>query len=105
MRRLLCAEAHRFPDLLETTGTGRITEALADRFARLTLSGHLRTPDPAEAAEQFLALLTGPAEARSRFGTRELPDEALRSLARAAAGTFCSAFGPRPAAPPAGRSG
>ncbi|GAA2431729.1 TetR/AcrR family transcriptional regulator [Streptomyces glaucus] len=95
LRRLLCAEAHRFPDLLETTGTGRLTEALADRFARLTLSGHLRTPDPAEAAEQFLALLTGPAEARSRFGTRELPDEVLRALARAAAGTFCSAFGPR----------
>ncbi|MCE7081226.1 TetR/AcrR family transcriptional regulator [Streptomyces sp. ST2-7A] len=108
LRRLLCAEAHRFPELLETlqaTGTSRVTEALADRFARLTLGGHLRTPDPVEAAEQFVALLTGPAEARSRFGTRRLPDEELGSLVRSAAGTFYSAFGMPSTVTPAGHPG
>lgn len=108
LRRLLLAEAHRFPDLLETlqtAGTSRVTEALADRFARLTLSGSLHTPDPGGAAEQYVALLTGPAEARSRFGTRQVPDEDLQALARAAADTFYSAFGPPAAALQADRSG
>lgn len=97
LRRLVYAEACRFPDLLDVmrvSGTSRVTEALADRFARLTLGGRLRTPDPVEAAEQFLALLTGPVETRSRFGTRGLPDQELQALAQAASGTFLSAFGP-----------
>ncbi|CAL9625363.1 hypothetical protein SUDANB58_05931 (plasmid) [Streptomyces sp. enrichment culture] len=45
------------------------------------------------------------AEARSRFGTRQVPDEDLQALARAAAGTFYSAFGPPAAAPQADRAG
>jgi len=101
LRRLVYAEASRFPDLLDVmqvSGTSRVTEALADRFARLTLGGRLRTPDPVEAAEQFLALLTGPVEARSRFGTRSLLDQDLQALAGAAVGTFLSAFGSSAAA-------
>ncbi|MFD0663759.1 TetR/AcrR family transcriptional regulator [Thermocatellispora tengchongensis] len=76
LRRLTYAQLVRFPDLIEVvhrrTST-RVAEALADRLARLCLSGHLRPCDPAQAAEQFLALLTAPVEARSRLGGREVP--------------------------------
>ncbi|MFB4318995.1 TetR/AcrR family transcriptional regulator C-terminal domain-containing protein [Actinomadura sp. 21ATH] len=95
MRRLLAAEAGRFPDLLDIVQgqvADRVAQALADRLARLSLAGRLRTPDPLLAAEQFLALLTGPAETRSRLGTRDVPDEELRDVAKAAARTFLAAF-------------
>ncbi|MFC7883482.1 TetR/AcrR family transcriptional regulator [Streptomyces sp. NPDC057376] len=100
LRRLLYAEVARFPDLLETVrggGTNRVTGALADRLARLTLDGRLRTTDPTQAAEQFIALLTGPVEARSKFGTEQLPEEDLRELAEGAVRTFLKAFGAEPA--------
>lgn len=96
LRRLVYAEVSRFPELLGTvrgSGTNRVTEALADRLARLTLAGRLRANDPALAAEQFIALLTGPMEARSSFGTEKVPDDELWSLARAAVHTFLQAFG------------
>ncbi|MEU4546992.1 TetR/AcrR family transcriptional regulator C-terminal domain-containing protein [Nonomuraea dietziae] len=67
------------------------------RRARLTLAGRLRATDPAEAAEQFTALLIGPMEARSRMGTREFGDAELRQVTRAAVRTFLQAFGPAPA--------
>jgi AcrR family transcriptional regulator len=91
LRRLFYAEGAKFPDL--DCGVGRLNEALADRLARLSLDGRLRVCDPAVVAEQFFALLTGPAEARSRFGTRKLPDPELHTLADAAVLTFLHAFG------------
>jgi TetR/AcrR family transcriptional regulator, mexJK operon transcriptional repressor len=51
-------------------------------------------PDPAGAAEQFKALLTGPMETRSRLGTRPVPDAEPRRVARGAVATFPRAFGP-----------
>ena len=102
LRRLLYAEVARFPDLLDTVqgqGADRITEAMADRLARLTLSGRLNATDPVQAAEQFLALLTGPMETRSRYGTQQIPTAELNSMAEAAVATFLKAFGPEPDAP------
>ncbi|HEX2314666.1 MAG TPA: TetR/AcrR family transcriptional regulator C-terminal domain-containing protein, partial [Thermomonospora sp.] len=63
-------------------------------LARLSLAGRLRRCDPSTAAEQFLALLTGPAEARSRYGTRTVGEEELRAVARAAVDTFLAAYAP-----------
>lgn len=100
LRRLLNAEVNRFPDMIEVvhgSGTNRITEALADRLARLTLAGRLAAHDPVEAAEQFLALLTGPMENRARLGTRSVPDRELRTVAEAGVRTFLRAFGAVPA--------
>ncbi|MER7015074.1 TetR/AcrR family transcriptional regulator [Saccharopolyspora sp. NPDC000359] len=97
LRRLLHAELGRFPDLVDIVrgrAADRVTEALADRLARLMLAGHLRSCDPGVAAEQFTALLTGPVEARARFGTRKVPGTELRELAAAAADTFLRAFAP-----------
>ena len=96
LRRLLAAELTRFPDLIDIVrgrAADRDTEALGDRLARLALAGRLRTLDPAQAAEQFIALLTGPVEARSRLGTRTVPDDELWAVTRAAVETFLRAFG------------
>jgi TetR/AcrR family transcriptional regulator, mexJK operon transcriptional repressor len=97
LRRLLYSEVTRFPDLLEIaveSGPDRLNRALADRLARLTLAGRLRAADPDLAAEQLMALLLGPMEARSQLGTRTVADPELRELARTAVGTFLRAWGP-----------
>ncbi|MGP4016458.1 TetR/AcrR family transcriptional regulator [Saccharopolyspora sp. 5N708] len=95
LRWLTYAQVARFPDLIEIvqerTST-RVGEALADRLARLSLAGHLRPCDPVPAAEQFLALLTGPMEGRSRLGTRKVSAAEIRSLARTAVDTFLRAY-------------
>ncbi|MFG1840305.1 TetR/AcrR family transcriptional regulator [Micromonospora sp. NPDC049175] len=98
LRRLLYAEINQFPDLLDVVwghGASRLREALADRLARLSLAGHLDTPDPSEAAEQFLALLTGPMEARSHLGTKAVDEQELERVARSAVRTFLMAYGGR----------
>ncbi|MFJ2773803.1 TetR/AcrR family transcriptional regulator [Streptomyces sp. NPDC087300] len=95
LRRLLYAEISRFPDLFEKVwgnGPSQLSEALADRFARLALGGRLRLDDPVRAAEQFVALLTGPMEGRSVLGTRAVPDEEVRATVAAAVETFTRAF-------------
>ncbi|EIV92615.1 TetR/AcrR family transcriptional regulator [Frankia sp. QA3] len=97
LRRILVAEVGRLPDLLDIAdqrAMSRIVGVLADRFARLTIAGLLTTGDPLLAAEQFSALLNGPADARSRLGTRRISDRELHALARDAVSTFLQAFGP-----------
>ncbi|MEE1797444.1 TetR/AcrR family transcriptional regulator [Streptomyces sp. JV176] len=100
LRWLTYAQVAGFPDLIEMvqdrTAT-RLTEALADRLARLSLAGRLRPCDPAVAAEQLLALLTAPMEARTRLGTRKVPAAETRTVARSAVDTFLRAYGPEPA--------
>jgi TetR/AcrR family transcriptional regulator, mexJK operon transcriptional repressor len=96
VRRLLSAEINQFPDLLDIVqgrAADRVHDALANRMARLTVAGRLRTTDPLLAAEQFSALLLGPMDKRSRLGTRHVPDGELRTVSRAAVHTFLLAFG------------
>ncbi|MCP2261323.1 transcriptional regulator, TetR family [Streptoalloteichus tenebrarius] len=103
LRRLLHAEISRFPDVFDTvrgSGPDQFSEALADRLARLALAGRLRLEDPVRAAEQFVALLTGPVEGRSALGTRPVSDQELRDTVAAAVETFTRAF-----AVPRGRLG
>ncbi|RSM79938.1 TetR family transcriptional regulator [Amycolatopsis sp. WAC 01375] len=96
LRSLAYAELATFPELVvamqERTSVD-LTEALADRFARLALSGALRSCDPARAAEHFLALLIGPLESRSRLGARVLPESELEGIAESAVDTFVRAYG------------
>ncbi|MFE7795991.1 TetR/AcrR family transcriptional regulator [Nocardia sp. NPDC057440] len=96
LRRLTYAQHANLPDLtatvLERTAQG-VAEALADRLARLALAGRLRPCDPTVAAEQLLALLTGPLERRSQLGARDVPDTELRAVAEAAVRTFIAAYG------------
>ncbi|MEW2162136.1 TetR/AcrR family transcriptional regulator [Streptomyces sp. NPDC007084] len=95
LRWLTYAQVARFPDLIEAVQgctSVRVAEAMADRLARLTVSGHLRPCDPAVAAEQLLALVTGPLETRSRLGTRKVTTAEMRALARSAVDTFLRAY-------------
>lgn len=97
MKWLTYSQVGEFPDLidavLERTGR-RVAAALADRLARLSLAGRLRSCDPEQAAAHFLALLTAPYEARSALGTRPVPATDLHALAETAVDTFLRAYTP-----------
>ncbi|VVJ18379.1 Transcriptional regulator [Amycolatopsis camponoti] len=96
LRALTYAQLGRFPELLTevyAVTAGRLAGTLADRLARLIVAGRLRHDDPALIAEQFLALLTGPLEARSRLGTRHLTAAEVDAVADHAAATVLWAFG------------
>ncbi|SEG98872.1 DNA-binding transcriptional regulator, AcrR family [Nonomuraea solani] len=96
LRRLLYSEITHFPDILDIvveSGPDRLNQAVADRMARLALAGRLRTTDPDLTAEQFMALLLGPLEARSQMGTRVLEEAELQVMARTAVDTFVRAWG------------
>jgi AcrR family transcriptional regulator len=61
LRRLVIAEADRFPQLGRAyyeRGPGRTAEALAVHFRRLAERGTLRLDDPLTAAHQFTCLIT-----------------------------------------------
>jgi AcrR family transcriptional regulator len=99
LRRLLYAELGNMPelqDIVRARATDKVNEALADRLARLALAGRLRIKDPAVAAEQFGALLTGPLETRSRLGTQKLSTAEIEEVARNAVQLFLRAFGVQP---------
>ena len=100
LRRLLHAEITTMPDLVgivRDRAADRVNDALASRLARLALAGRLKLGvDPAVAAEQFGALLTGPLETRSRLGTRKIPQSELREVTENATQTFLRAFGNEP---------
>ncbi|MFB8006505.1 TetR/AcrR family transcriptional regulator [Nocardia sp. NPDC056000] len=102
LRSLTFAQLASFPDLanlVQDRTSGQLAETLADRLARLSLAGRLRPCDPVVAAEQLLALLTGPLEVRSRLGTRKVSAAELKSIANAAVDTFLSAYGGGTSAP------
>ncbi|MEU5881302.1 TetR/AcrR family transcriptional regulator [Spirillospora sp. NPDC047279] len=96
LRRMLAAEVGQFPDLLDIVQgrvADRVMESLADRLARLALAGRLRATDPLLAAEHLSGLLTGSLDRRGRYGTRDIPEDELYDVARAAVDTFLQAFG------------
>ncbi len=102
LRSLAFAELATFPELavaMQERTSVHLTEALADRFARLALSGALRPCDPDTAAEHFLALLIGPLESRSRLGARTLPEKELEGIAESAVDTFVRAYGSQAGTP------
>ncbi|MFD5322365.1 TetR/AcrR family transcriptional regulator [Streptomyces sp. NPDC127092] len=96
VRRLLYAEAVRFPDLFDevrASGPNQFTDALAGRLARLANAGHLRIEDPERAANQFIALVYEELPGLSALGTRPLDPEQVRQVVTAGVDTFLRAFG------------
>jgi AcrR family transcriptional regulator len=96
LRWLTYSQVGGFPDLVEDVQSrtaDKLAEALADRLARLALAGRLRPCDPVLAAQQFLALLTGPLETRTRLGTRKASTAEVRAVTAAAVDTFLRAYG------------
>ncbi|MFI9503278.1 TetR/AcrR family transcriptional regulator [Nocardia sp. NPDC052566] len=97
LHRLAHSATKDFPELAESVHrrtAARLTDALADRLAQLMLSQRLRSCPPDLAAEQFLSLLTGPMEHRSRLSTYEVPAADITSIAHAGVDTFLRAYAP-----------
>lgn len=96
LRWLTYGQVAQFPDLIDivvSRTSDQLADALADRMARLSLAGLLRTSDPTIAAEQFLVLITGPMEGRTRLGTRKVATAEMHAVATAAVDTFLRAYG------------
>lgn len=96
VRRLLYAEAVRFPDLYDAvraSGPNQFTDALAGRLAVLANAGHLRIDNPERAAHQFIALVYQDLPGLGGLGARPPAPEQLREIVTAGVDTFLRAFG------------
>ncbi|GAA2841841.1 TetR/AcrR family transcriptional regulator C-terminal domain-containing protein [Kribbella solani] len=99
LRRLVIAEADRFPEVCGawfTNGFEQSLDALGAALTRLTARGLLRElDDPTLAAYQFAGLVMYKPMNRAMFaGTRQRPDAGeLEKLADQAANVFLAAYG------------
>ncbi|HTV67448.1 MAG TPA: TetR/AcrR family transcriptional regulator [Rhizobiaceae bacterium] len=95
LRKLIQSEGERYPGLFETwreQGPGKTWAALAARFARLALAGHLDLDDPDLAARQFLALVNADLQMSMMLGVT-LTEAELEASAAQAVKTFLRAYG------------
>ena len=98
LRRLVIAEAGRFPELGKTfheRGPGRTIEALASAFERLAARGALQLDDPALAAAHFNWLVMSiPLNQAMFFGDTSAPStRELNRYADAGVRVFLAAYG------------
>ena len=98
LRRLVIAEADRFPELgrvFYERGAGRTVAALAATFERLAERGLLRVADPVLAANQFNWLfMAAPMNRAMLLGTDSVPGpEEIQRLADDAVRMFLAAYG------------
>src|ERR1700680_1597806 len=103
IRRLVIAEAPRFPDLATAyweRGFHRVIATVAEHFRGLTEAGKLQATDPLTAAQHFAGLLLWIPSNRTMFSGR--PDvvtgDELEGYARAGAVAFLRAYHARDAA-------
>lgn len=97
LRKLLQSEGERYPELFATwreDGPDRTNAALAARFARLALAGHLDLPDPDVAARHFMALVMSELHVTLLLGGTPT-EEQLHHAADGAVETFLRAYGKR----------
>jgi TetR/AcrR family transcriptional repressor of mexJK operon len=96
LRRLLVAEAARFPDLVATyrrRAPEMVLRALSAAFARLTDRGLLAVGSPMLAAEHFAFLALGAEMDRGMLGGQIGQPTTVRSRAREGARVFLAAYG------------
>lgn len=102
LRRLVIAEADRFPEVARAwydRGFGPAVSSLGQALRRLADRGHLREfDDPALAAYQFAGLVMYQPMNQAMFaGTTEIPAEGeLSRIACAAVAVFLAAYGAQP---------
>jgi TetR/AcrR family transcriptional regulator, mexJK operon transcriptional repressor len=98
LRRLVIAEAFRFPELGQAffdQGPGRTMTGLAARFAELAREGRLRVADPSTAASEFnWLLMAAPINEAMLLGRTTFPPADLALIADRAVATFMRAYGP-----------
>lgn len=95
-RRVVIAEADRFPELARTwyeTGPAKAHATLADQFSLLADRGLLRVPDPQLAAAQFNWLVLSIPLNEAMFGLALPSRSRLRRYADEAVGVFLAAYG------------
>jgi TetR/AcrR family transcriptional repressor of mexJK operon len=97
IRRLVIAEAPRFPDVATTyweLGFARAIDTLAAHFRALAAAGLLTAPDPLTAAQHFAGLLLWIPSNRTMFSARPdvVSDRQLRAYARAGSAAFLRAY-------------
>ena len=100
LRRLVIAEAERFPELGKSVyenGPGRAIAGLAAAFADWAERGLLRVPDAQMAASNFNWLIMGePVNRAMLLGDAGVPSApALRRHAQEAVRVFMAAYGPK----------
>jgi TetR/AcrR family transcriptional regulator, mexJK operon transcriptional repressor len=98
LRRLVIAEASRFPELgrlFYERGPGRTIAALADTFERLGVRGVLEVEDPEVAAAHFnWLIMSGPLNEAMLLGREEPPPAAeLDRHIRTGVRVFLAAYG------------
>jgi TetR/AcrR family transcriptional repressor of mexJK operon len=103
IRRLVIAEAPRFPDIAASywdNGFARALANLTEHFCGLTAEGLLTAPDPAVAAEHFVALTLWIPSNRTMFTSKAdvVTSNELQTYARNGAATFLRAFARRESA-------
>ncbi|PPK62744.1 TetR/AcrR family transcriptional regulator [Actinokineospora auranticolor] len=100
LRRLVTAEACRFPELGQAffdQGPGRTMTGLTARFAELAHDGRLDLDDPSTAASDFNWLvMAAPVNEAMLLGRTAFPAEDIALVANRAVATFMRAYGPRP---------
>lgn len=90
--RLQIAEQTHFPEVEDMNLRERHLDALAGKLAQLMALGYLRASDPQVAAQQFFALVTSEALARSGYGTRQLSSADVEGFVTPGVDTFLAAF-------------
>jgi TetR/AcrR family transcriptional regulator, mexJK operon transcriptional repressor len=105
LRRLIVAEAERFPDLARTYfehGQSRAIALIADALGGYQERGLLAVPDPGLAAAHFAYLTLAIPLDRAQFFPGQRPEPAERDrLVAEAVRVFLSAYAPGRAGPPA----
>lgn len=99
LRRLVIAEASRFPDLAQAfwvSGPSLSMRAMSERFAQLNQRGVLDAPDPDVAAQSFNWLVMAmPMNAAMMLGDAAIPEQGERTrIAAEATRVFLAAYGP-----------
>ena len=97
VRRLVIAEAPRFPDVANAYWEGgfhRLIGKVAEHLRRLTDAGMLQVSDPLTAAQHFAGLLLWIPSNRTMFSGRPdvVTDDELEGYARAGATAFLRAY-------------
>jgi AcrR family transcriptional regulator len=95
--RLMIAEATHFPDAVETwyrNGAAQSRSMLTEHLSRLTDEGLLDVPDADEAARHLTALICGPPQSLSFFGTRPVADSSIDELVTSGARAFLRIYPP-----------
>lgn len=97
IRRLVIAEALRFPEVAEDywrSGFARVLATLSAHFSGLASEGKLRVPVPSLAAEHFVGLLLWIPSNRTMFSGKPdtVSDKELRRYAREGARAFLRAY-------------